>query len=179
MAESTHDAIPAQARAFAIEHHGDQRYGDGPYVTHLDEVAALIQAQLGGEAGDAALLRTVAYLHDVVEDTPVTATQVAERFGAVVAGAVELLSDPPGANRKQRKAALHARFERTSPEDAAGRAALIVKAADRLANVRACVANGDARLAMYADEHPAFRGAVHRPGLCDAVWSELDALVTN
>ena len=33
-----------RARAFAVQAHGDQRYGDEPYVVHLDEVAAIVRS---------------------------------------------------------------------------------------------------------------------------------------
>ena len=54
--------------------------------------------------------------------------------------------------------------------------ALVVKAADRLANVRACIADRKRDLLdVYRDEQEAFRRAAFRPGLCDALWTELDA----
>ncbi len=31
----------ARARAFALEAHGEQKYGDHPYAYHLDAVAAI------------------------------------------------------------------------------------------------------------------------------------------
>ena len=53
--------------------------------------------------------------------------------------------------------------------------ALVVKACDRLANMTACVAEGNARLlAMYRKEHAVFRASAHRKGLCDSIWVELD-----
>ncbi len=48
-----------RARDFAIAAHGEQRYGDHPYVFHLDAVAALL-APYGVDA------QTIGYLHDVV-----------------------------------------------------------------------------------------------------------------
>lgn len=153
-------------RAFAQQAHGAQTYGEQPYVVHLDAVAELVGAD--------AQLQAVAYLHDVLEDTDVTAEMLAERFGPVVTAAVELLTDPHAPTRAQRKALLHTRLHAASSSDASGRAALVVKAADRLANVRACVATGDRRLDAYRREHPAFRSAAHRAGLCDALWAELD-----
>ena len=57
--------------------------------------------------------------------------------------------------------------------------ALIVKAADRLANVRACVADGNQRLLeVYRSEHPTFSRAAYRPSLCDTLWAELDSLLS-
>ena len=56
--------------------------------------------------------------------------------------------------------------------------ALVVKAADRLANMRACLADKkEDLLAVYREEFPAFQQAVYRPGLCDAIWTALAELI--
>jgi (p)ppGpp synthase/HD superfamily hydrolase len=151
-------------REFAVAAHGAQRYGDGPYSVHLDAVAAI-----AGPEHEA-----VAYLHDVLEDTEADAAELALRFGAHVMACVVLLTDPEGPNRRARKALLHERLRRVGPEL---HAALVVKAADRLANVRASAANNPGLLAMYAGEHAEFRAAAYRAGLCDAIWAELDELL--
>jgi hypothetical protein len=51
-------------------------------------------------------------------------------------------------------------------------------AADRLANLRMSVADpAGGKLAMYRQEHPAFRAAAYRPGLGDELWAEIDRIV--
>ena len=89
-----------KARQFAIEAHGQQRYGDQPYVVHLEEVVEILH-DFGTEA------RIVAYLHDVVEDTPVSLEEIDTEFGSLVARCVEVLTDEPGETRAQRKAKTH------------------------------------------------------------------------
>lgn len=152
------------ARSFAVEAHRDQMYGGHPYSHHLDAVA-----ELARPFGDDA--ETVAYLHDVKEDVDgMNLDRIREPFGDEVTEAVDLLSDPPGATRKERKAKAYARLAATT-----NRLALIVKPCDRLANMRACIADGNERLLeVYRSEHPAFREAAYRPGLCDEIWDELD-----
>lgn len=158
----------ADARAFAIAAHGDQAYGAYPYVHHLDAVAAIL-APYGTTA------QVIGYLHDTIEDTAVTRDEVEARFGAHVAECVAILTDEPGPNRKTRKQLTYAKMARV---DAAHALALVAKVADRLANVRACIASGNTGLlAMYRDEHAMFRPAVFRAGLCDALWDELDGLL--
>ena len=159
----------ALARSFAVRAHGDQRYGAHPYSHHLDAVAEL--ARPFGDEAEAA-----AYLHDVKEDVEgMTLAELRGPFGEDVAEAVDLLSDPPGPTRKERKAQAYARLAATT-----NRLALIVKPCDRLANMRACVADGNARLLeIYRSEHSAFRAAAYRPGLCDGIWQELDELAVN
>jgi (p)ppGpp synthase/HD superfamily hydrolase len=161
-------ATPAAARAYAVEMHGDQMYGTHPYVHHLDAVVALLQPY-----GQPA--QVIGFLHDVVEDTEATVSQVQERFGDLVARCVALLTDAPGDTRKARKAKTYAALAQVTGDE---ELALVVKAADRLANVRACVADGDRRLwQTYQGEQATFRSAAFRAGQCDPLWTELDALL--
>jgi (p)ppGpp synthase/HD superfamily hydrolase len=158
------------ARSFAVAAHGEQPYGDRPYAYHLDAVASLL-APYGEEA------QVVGYLHDVVEDTKTTAAEVESRFGSHIAACVALLTDEPAPNRKERKAKTYAKLA-----EVRGRTelALVVKAADRLANVQACVADRKRVLwEVYRNEQGAFRGAAYRPGLCDRLWSELESMLTE
>ncbi len=156
---------PSSARAYAVQMHGSQQYGPRPYAAHLDAVATLVESW-------GATAQVVAYLHDVEEDTDATNEDIRARFGDLVACCVALLTDVPGPTRKERKAATYAKLAKvTGPEELA----LIVKAADRLANVRACLADQHWRLFdIYRQEQLAFRTAAFRPGLCDALWAGLD-----
>ena len=158
----------ADARAFAIAAHGDQAYGAFPYAHHLDAVAAILEPY-------GAVAQVVGYLHDTIEDTPVTREDIEARFGTHVADCVAIMTDEPGPNRKARKQLTYAKMARV---DASRELALIAKAADRLANVRACVTSGnDGMRALYRDEHATFRPAVFRDGLCDPLWDEIDGLL--
>jgi (p)ppGpp synthase/HD superfamily hydrolase len=157
-----------QAREFAIAAHGDQRYGAHPYVHHLDAVAAILEP-FGTTA------QIVGYLHDTIEDTGITRERIETLFGVHVAACVAILTDEPGPDRKARKAATYAKMATVGAEF---ELALIAKVADRLANVRACVDDGNrAMLDKYRGEHAAFRPAAYRAGLCDALWIELDGLL--
>ncbi len=170
--------VLAGARSFAIAAHGDQRYGEHAYRVHLGAVAEIVEVCFeASSAAEAELCGLVAWLHDVLEDTAIDAPTLRDRFGEAVTRAVDLVSDPPGETRRVRKAALHLRLAAVDVDDPAGRAALIVKAADRLANARASIRSGGRLLAMYSGEHSEFRAAVFRPGLCDSIWRELDALL--
>ena len=90
------------ARAFAIEAHGEQRYGKHPYIVHLD---AVVEQILRFEPGAGQDTIAAGFLHDVVEDTSVTVEQVMERFGSRVAELVHAVTTEPGATRKERHAA--------------------------------------------------------------------------
>lgn len=158
------------ARQFAIEAHGDQQYGTRPYHVHLDAVA-----ELAAEYGETA--QVVAYLHDVVEDTPVGLDAIEERFGKLVADCVAILTDEPGDDRATRKRKTYAKMAEVSGEL---ELALIVKAADRLANLLACVADANTeKLAVYKGEHSAFEEAAYRRDLCFSLWYQMDKVVRS
>ncbi|MGM0583372.1 MAG: HD domain-containing protein [Pseudomonadota bacterium] len=123
------DRIAQAAFRAARAHSGHRRKGPGdvPYINHPLEVAARVAA-----AGAAEPAASAAMLHDVVEDSEITAGEIAAAFGPDVARAVEELTDAPGwealplAERKARQAE-RARGLST----AAGR----VKLADQTANL--------------------------------------------
>lgn len=158
------------ARAYALNMHGGQMYGSLPYSHHLDAVAMTL-APYGQEA------QVIGYLHDVVEDTDATVADIRSHFGDRVAACVELLTDELGSNRKERKAKTYAKLAKvTGPSELA----LVVKVADRLSNVRACVGGANRDLwSLYRSEHTVFKASAYRPGLCDGLWSELDGLLRD
>lgn len=80
------------ARDFAIQAHGDQRYGRMPYGYHLDQVVAKLRElkHFGWDVPEDAYV--VAYLHDVLEDTDVTYEDLYQKFGVNVAVPVAYLS---------------------------------------------------------------------------------------
>ena len=73
-----------------VAHEGQSRKGTGePYIRHVERVADSVQ---GWEA------KTVAYLHDLVEDTPVTFAALLQFFPRHIVDAVATLTrDPKGA----------------------------------------------------------------------------------
>jgi guanosine-3',5'-bis(diphosphate) 3'-pyrophosphohydrolase len=157
-----------QARDFALDYHGDQQYGDAPYAVHLDAVAELVSSY-----GEDALV--VAYLHDVLEDTEAELADLAAEFGAFIAQCVSVLTDEPGDTRQLRKRLTWRKMSKVSGKL---ELALLVKAADRLANVRACLADANQpMLKRYREEHPQLKASAYRPGLCDLFWEELDRLL--
>lgn len=168
------ETLAIRARRFALVAHGDQKYGEHPYSYHLGAVADI--ARPWGDVTEA-----VAWLHDVVEDTPVSGYEVWETFGDPIAACVWIVTDPGGRNRRERKARLHERLAAIVANDALGftqyRPALVVKVADRLANLRACKAGSPKLLKMYRKEHEAFRSALFMPGLCDRLWDEIEEII--
>ncbi|MGN6791743.1 MAG: HD domain-containing protein [Streptosporangiaceae bacterium] len=145
------ERLPAQtidqvteAIDFAVANHGDQQRPTGaPYLEHLLE--ALEALVVGAGVTDTDVL-SAAVLHDVVEDTPVSNAEVAERFGPRVAKLVGWVTIPeagPGQNRAEVKEATLRKLA-GAPNDA-----ILVKLADRLSNVQTLRELGDDRQRSY------------------------------
>ena len=124
--------IVDQARKFAERAHRSQarKYTGEPYFVHLDEVAKLCRRHGSGKPAIAA-----AYLHDVLEDQPVTFEDLVGAFGPMVAGIVRELTDMPASAgpRKQRKTADTARLAIASAS------AQTIKCADLISNTSSIV----------------------------------------
>lgn len=170
-----------KARTFAIEAHGDQKYGDSPYVTHLDQVWDVLQHHGFTEQ----YFYDIAYLHDVLEDTQNEYENIAASFGTEVADAVVFCTDEQGMNRRERKAKTYARcrqeidaWEAKLPRvmDAPWHG-MIVKVADRVANLLNCHKTNSSLLGMYRKERETFRAALYTPGVCEEMWQQYEDLL--
>lgn len=95
-----------EALRFATKAHGEQKrkFTDEPYIEHPKRVAQTVKT-----VPHTPQMICAAYLHDVVEDTPVTIEEIQEKFGNKVAGLVAELTDEymkvnyPHLNRRRRK----------------------------------------------------------------------------
>ncbi len=95
-----------EALEFATAAHATQqrKYTQEPYVEHVKRVAETVRT-----VKHTPEMVSAAYLHDVVEDTPVSIEEIRERFGEKVALLVHELTDEfmkenyPHLNRRQRK----------------------------------------------------------------------------
>ncbi len=141
----------AEAVAFALAAHGGQtRKGTQvPYVSHLLQVSGLV-LEHGGDREQA----VAALLHDVVEDTPATLAEVAEEFGAGVAGIVADCTDTQADETPEHKRPWLARKQAyvARLRGVPGRSALVI-GCDKLHNLRTLVADleaeGPATLARF------------------------------
>lgn len=81
---------------FAAEKHGTQKVkgSQNPYVVHLSNVAMeLFVAALRSPGLDLAFAVQVALLHDIIEDTPTTRTELDTVFGSDISDAVWALTE--------------------------------------------------------------------------------------
>lgn len=139
------------AAKFAARAHGTQRYGSQPYTYHLEQVYKNT-VKFGGSDTE----QQAGWLHDVIEDTSVTRSEVAKAFGGKVAQIVDLVSN---------RASKEATFKRVRTD----RSAVFVKLCDRLANVSVGSKNS-----MYRKHHPVFKEILYRKGEFEALWRAID-----
>jgi len=120
--------ILAAAR-FAAEKHAQQKRkgrNQEPYINHLIEVAELIassSATLDPE------LIMAGFLHDTVEDTGVTLTELEHLFGPGVAGLVAEVTDDKSLPKETRK---HLQVEHANKKS---ERAQVLKLADKISNL--------------------------------------------
>ena len=69
-----------------LAHKGQTDHAGAPYINHPESVAALVKTEEE---------KTVAYLHDVLEDTDVTEEELREVFGDEITEKVLLLTHDP------------------------------------------------------------------------------------
>ena len=96
--------LELRAKEFAtVAHEGQLRkYTGAPYIVHPAAVVEILR-----EVTDDPAMLAAAWLHDVVEDTPVTIEEIEDEFGFTVAELVRHLTDvskPSNGNRATRKA---------------------------------------------------------------------------
>ncbi len=79
-----------KALKWAENKHGNQKYGEAPYIYHLSNVVNLCK-----DFGLPIEYQVVAALHDVLEDTNTTWLEVDAEFGTWVAVTVNCLTKKP------------------------------------------------------------------------------------
>ena len=166
------DSVVMDAMQFARALHYGQKYGDRPYIGHCrDVVMVLIQY------GDGGNVLAAAWLHDILEDCTLTTSDnfyFANHFPQEVQEIVRAVTCGPGKDRAEKWTETYPRIMACENR---GFAAVKVKLADRIANVRECIKNSDKRLEMYRLEYPAFREALWIPLYYSCMWDELDRLM--
>jgi len=153
-------------RRFATRAHEGQRYGEQPYTAHLEAVADTLE-RFGHHQTE---LLAAAWLHDCVEDCAVLIEQVEALAGPRVAALVDAVTDAPGANRRQRKEKPYHLIPQVP-------GAVLVKLADRIANVEASLETRPDLVRTYLGEHPTFHERLYKPGEADDMWAWLQGLL--
>lgn len=141
--------IVRKAQVYAMAAHaavGQRRkYTNEPYIVHPAEVASIV-ASVPGSTPD---MVAAAWLHDVVEDTGCTFTDIHMAFGIDIATLVGWLTDvsrPEDGNRATRKA-----MDRAHTAEAPAEAQTI-KLADLISNSRSIMQHDPEFARVYLEE---------------------------
>jgi len=123
-------SLVIRAAEFAAHKHRDQRRKDAnatPYINHPLALARILTAE--GGVTDAPTI-AAALLHDTIDDTETTPTELDSEFGADIRSIVEEVTDDKRLDKADRK--------RLQIEHAAqiSHKAQLVKLADKIANIR-------------------------------------------
>lgn len=146
-----------EALEFARKAHGEQqrKYTKEAYIEHPKRVAQIVKT-----VPHTTEMICAAYLHDVVEDTPVSIEEIEQEFGSKVAGLVHELTDEyikenyQHLNRKNRKKKEVQRQAKMSPE------AKTIKLADVIDNTRDIIKNDRDFARKYVPEMEALTEAL-------------------
>lgn len=164
-------------RVAAVGHYG-HLYGDNQYLFHLEQVSeVLTRFGFSIENPKHSLRRSyrlqiAAYLHDLVDDTPVTLYTIQNKFGSWIGDLISATSEEKGVCRKDRKAKTYPKA-REYGEDAV---ALLL--AERIANIEFAKRQKHGMFYQYWKEHPMFTRKLRVEGELESMWDHLDSLMT-
>jgi GTP pyrophosphokinase len=126
------EALLNRAYVYAMRAHGNQKRASGdPYFSHPLEVAAILTDL---RLDDATI--TAALLHDVIEDTDVTRSEIDQKFGTEIGELVEGLTKIKKLDLVTKKAEQAENFRKLLVAISSDIRVLLIKLADRLHNMR-------------------------------------------
>ncbi|MCI0429659.1 MAG: HD domain-containing protein, partial [Rhodospirillales bacterium] len=129
---SADEALLNRAYVYAMKAHGNQKRASGaPFFSHPLEVAAILaEMRL-----DAATIAT-ALLHDTIEDTDTTRSEIDALFGAEIGSLVDGLTKIKKLDLVTKKAEQAENFRKLLVAISSDIRVLLIKLADRLHNMR-------------------------------------------
>ena len=126
------EALLNRAYVYAMKAHGQQKRASGdPYFSHPLEVAAILTEY---ELDDATI--ATALLHDTIEDTEATKTEIDQLFGTEIGSLVDGLTKIDKLNLVSKRAEQAENFRKLLIAISSDIRVLLVKLADRLHNMR-------------------------------------------
>jgi (p)ppGpp synthase/HD superfamily hydrolase len=160
------DKMLRDALFVAENAHKNQNYDNiYPYMKHIYDVIDILKRF---DFKNYKMLIAAA-LHDTIEDDGISYNDIKKHFGFEVAEMVYCVTDELGRNRKEKK-------EKTLPKTASNPDAIIIKLADRIANIE-----HGGKIDMYAKEYDEFKGALYlnTPKDGKLMWECLDKLLSK
>ena len=148
------------------------------YIIHLEDVYNVLNFYLKPENN--LELFAASYLHDILKDTDTSYQELVNMFGMNIAELVYLVTDELGRNRKERN-------EKTYSKIVTNGYAVILKLADRIANINTCNKYKNyEKLNIYENEYEDFRNALKNCNdrfvgggwrCLEEMWNSLDRLI--
>lgn len=161
-----------EAMTFSRDKHSTQAYDEYPYFKHLENTyQVLIDHGFSEDNPEDLPLLIAAWLHDILEDTATSYTDLKKKFGEEVAEIVFCVTDELARNRKERK-------EKTYPKIRSNSKAIILKVADRIANIKhGLQKENDQFTAMYKKEFEDFQRELRIYKHIENMWETLSNLL--
>jgi len=158
-----------RALLVADKAHANQMYDMYPYGYHIRQVVKIAE-----ELGYDESIIVASALHDTLEDTELSYSDLKKAFGEEVAEIVYCVTDELGRNRKERKA-------KTYPKIQSNWKATVVKICDRIANMQQSKEYNKRLYDMYKNEHEDFCRNLtckdHPYSETNKAWEKLNKLV--
>lgn len=183
---------------FIASAHEGQRYGDYSHLHHLMAVERVLgifnlhpmsdpkRRKINLERSQNLLL--ACFLHDTIEDTPITYEDLVESFNVPIANMVLAVTNreiPDEITDKEERRRL--KFEGVYEKIRETPDAIFVKLCDRVANIESCLnyrltrdrEKALSKLKMYVREYDHFREKLYDPSYSNtkSIWKHLDFLI--
>ncbi len=155
---------------FVTKNHGNQRYGNEPYIFHILKVKNVCDRfidKYNWSKHDKNVIETSVMCHDLIEDTDVTRNDLNKLFGEDVGTIVWNVSGF-GNNRVERNKDAYKKI----PTDDRSR---FVKLCDRISNVEESIKTNMKLFRMYKNENESFKNKIFN-GKFQEMWDYLDSL---
>lgn len=159
-----------KARVYAQKAHLAETYGEiYPYYKHLEDVYNVL-IRFGFNEIDNLNLLVAGWLHDILEDAARSYSDIKKEFGIEVAEIVYNMTDELGRNRKERK-------EKTYPKIRSNINSVVLKVADRIANIEFSATQNDGHFKMYQKEHEEFVHQLRIHNHIPIMWEHLNKII--
>ena len=158
------DKLLRDALFVAENAHKNQKYDEiFPYIKHIYDVIDVLK-RFDFKSNK---MLIGAALHDTIEDDGISYNDIKKHFGIDVAEMVFCVTDELGRNWKEKK-------EKTLPKTMSNPDAIILKLADRIANIE-----HGGKIDMYRKEQIDFKGTLYLSTPLEArvMWDYLDNLL--
>lgn len=156
---------------YVSKKHGEQKYGDKPYMYHILKVKDVCDKFIDNYEFDEYnknVIKISVMCHDLLEDTDTEYEELVKIFNEDVAKIVFNVTGV-GTNRKQRN--LNA-YNKIKTDDRS----IFVKLCDRISNVEESIKNNERLLKIYKEEYFLFKKNIFN-GKFIEMWDYLDKLI--